>query len=50
VVDVVLHVRHGRDEVEIELALEPLLTISMWSSPRNPQRNPKPRAVEVSGS
>jgi hypothetical protein len=24
--------------------------ISMWSRPRNPQRNPKPRAVELSGS
>ncbi len=25
-------------------------TISMWSSPRKPQRNPNPRAAEVSGS
>ena len=24
--------------------------ISMWSSPRNPQRKPKPSAIEVSGS
>ena len=25
-------------------------TISMWSRPRKPQRNPKPRATELSGS
>ena len=25
-------------------------TISRWSRPRNPHRNPKPSAVEVSGS
>ena len=25
-------------------------TISMWSSPRNPQRNPNPSATELSGS
>ena len=25
-------------------------TISMWSSPRKPQRNPKPSATELSGS
>ena len=25
-------------------------TMSMWSNPRNPHRNPKPSAIDVSGS
>jgi len=34
----------------LELALEALLMISMCSRPRKPQRKPKPRATELSGS
>ena len=48
--DVVAHAGRGGDEVEIVLALEALLNDFEWSRPRKPQRKPKPRATEDSGS
>jgi hypothetical protein len=44
------HAGRGGDEAQVELALQPLRTISMCSSPRKPQRNPKPSAPDDSGA
>jgi hypothetical protein len=47
---VVHDVRGGRDEVEVELALEPLAHDLEVQQPEEPARKPNPRAALVSRS